>query len=113
MGRVLKTLPLRSRTTIADGSMRTGSAFQGICSYLSSKNGDAVLFGALENVAALKFGPKGGGQSNLEVAEAKLKAAGMWSMAIQTDPRLHGIPQSRKRIYQLCVRRSWPECPDS
>ena len=38
--------------------------------------------------------------SNIGIAAALLESHGMWSFALQTDPRLHGVPQSRGRIYQ-------------
>ena len=114
---ILNTNRAGAQNTIECGDKRTGSAFAGICQYLKDEEDDPHVFSTLENVVGLRAKTKSKKHveveedsedgvprmTNLERAVARLREFGLWSMALETDPRLHGIPQSRGRLYQPVI----------
>ena len=105
----------QNRSCIAQGSLRTGSVFHGIVTYLEGRmrSGDDPDIVLLENVASFKNRPNPRGKaaprppSNLQWAAHFLKdRCGRVLHAWQLSPDLFGVPQMRNRIWMTAVRAS-------
>ena len=107
---------LKNCSSVAEGSLRTGSVFHGICSYLQGPGKSCKML-MLENVEGLMQLPKVNGVvvgiSNLEASNRHLmKTTGFIMVIFLLDPRRHfGMPVSRRRLWMPCCSMAWlTEC---
>jgi site-specific DNA-cytosine methylase len=90
------------REAIAHGTGRTGSAFRDILRYLEVHPGARSII--LENVLGL--GTRGRGRlfSNLDHCVHALEALGWSTACFKLDPRMFGMPVSRRRLWMISLR---------
>ena len=106
----------QNRSCIAQGSLRTGSVFHGIVTYLEGRmrSGDDPDVVLLENVASFKNRPNPRGKaaprppSKLQWAAHFLKdrCGRVLHACRQLSPDLFGVPQMRNRIWMTAMRAS-------
>ncbi|CAE7437759.1 unnamed protein product [Symbiodinium sp. CCMP2592] len=99
-----------NRSCVADGTLRTGSVLQGIVHYLQSTGLVGPNFCLFENVAGLKTKTRNAdgstGPSNLDhvghlISTQTDRLLHVWEL----DPRMFGVPQSRKRLWMTAIPR--------
>ncbi|CAE7940690.1 unnamed protein product [Symbiodinium necroappetens] len=99
-----------NRSCVAAGTLRTGSVLQGIVRYLKTMGPKGPKFCFFENVAGLKAKAKDEqgnvGHSNLDHVGHLLdtetdRLLHVWEL----DPRMFGVPQSRKRLWMTAIPR--------
>ncbi|CAE6966127.1 unnamed protein product [Symbiodinium sp. CCMP2592] len=99
-----------NRSCVADGTLRTGSVLQGIVHYLQSTGLVGPNFCLFENVAGLKTKTRNAdgstGPSNLDhvghlISTKTDRLLHVWEL----DPRMFGVPQSRKRLWMTAIPR--------
>ena len=114
-----KASSVGNRSCILGDNLRTGSVFRAIVRWVEKHSAMAApqagirscKFLNLENVTALMNAPsehgKPVGPDNLTVAMHLLSSQiNFHTKTFQLDPRLFGVPQSRKRLWLL----SWARC---
>jgi hypothetical protein len=105
---------------VPQGSLRTGSVFEGITDYVTAHSEDMEWL-TLENVAALAYPPvdkqtkEPTGPSNLDCAVYQLENVNlMFSHTWLLWPMMFGVPAGRLRLYNSSMRQKKlayrPEC---
>lgn len=95
-----------NRSCCASGSLATGSVYTFIHDMIREHGDGELVFVIFENVSALLNKSPDSDQSNFDHVACTMEALGFFVHAFLLDPRQFGQPQSRKRIWILCIKRS-------
>ncbi|CAE7240001.1 unnamed protein product [Symbiodinium sp. CCMP2592] len=95
-----------NRSCVATGRLRTGSVLHNIVQYLKTQGAAAPKVCMFENVVGLTRTHERGANNNLDhVGHLLDKETNRLLHVWELDPRMFGVPQSRKRLWMTAIPR--------
>jgi site-specific DNA-cytosine methylase len=105
----MNPLASQNRRVVSQGQRSTGTCFQAIAQFLAGHPETRTVI--LENVMGLAVADQSTGEVGLNICTQTLEGLGFWVHVFRLCPTDYGIPQTRRRLWIVAIRRSYlAEC---